>query len=512
MIRAESRTAPVRTSTCVAQKHCGQWFPAPRRGTFALKDGSNAVLFARRAGLLSAAAAVLLTAGCTQAAPPTARKTAAAQPPAPDLSLFLAEEHRIRDTTHIDLDGDGIGERVLTTVLPASGSRGVPIDRENLLVLAWDAAASRWTTVFDATRHAAPEESDLPHLAVTTPEPAWNADADEPLIPDDAPGTEMDIQIDTSVIRWAAGTDLAFSITRGMADGPYTTVSVVRFADQVARVIYHAQSERLQVIDRADEQRLRLTGALLTATDPSCCPARTYTLEVAPTGPEHSYRVVADDRAWLGAYALIPPQVPDGQVVIAAVAPDSPAAAALRPGDILDDVDAVPTPSTEAYGPAVLAELTAVRPGQRLLLAVRRNGQRLMVPVTAVALSDPRAPTRHFSPGLDRASFGVSLDPSHYGPGAALADVDHDGAAAAAGLRPGDVITSVGRLRIADHQDLVLAGFRYRPADKVTISYLDPEGVQHHTQLTLATPRPDAPLDAGPPLARWLCQPERDPP
>jgi S1-C subfamily serine protease len=96
----------------------------------------------------------------------------------------------------------------------------------------------------------------------------------------------------------------------------------------------------------------------------------------------------------------------------------------------------------------------------------------------------------------DRALLGVVLqDSSSNSPfgsdggsssnGAAVSDVASDSPAADAGIQSGDTITGVGSKSVdsADQLRSLLDG--YHPGDKVTISWTDSSGSNHHASVTL---------------------------
>ena len=65
--------------------------------------------------------------------------------------------------------------------------------------------------------------------------------------------------------------------------------------------------------------------------------------------------------------------------------------------------------------------------------------------------------------------IGVSLDPSFSGEGAKVADVTSGGPAADAGMKKGDVITSVNGVAIADANELVVAIRANAPGDEIVL-------------------------------------------
>lgn len=60
-------------------------------------------------------------------------------------------------------------------------------------------------------------------------------------------------------------------------------------------------------------------------------------------------------------------------------------------------------------------------------------------------------------------------------------------AAAAAGINPGDTITSVGGSAVASQSDVESAISAHRPGDRVSVTWLDVTGVTHQATITLGT-------------------------
>jgi putative serine protease PepD len=91
-----------------------------------------------------------------------------------------------------------------------------------------------------------------------------------------------------------------------------------------------------------------------------------------------------------------------------------------------------------------------------------------------------------------RAIIGVSLDPSYTGSGALIGtnsgSVAHNGPAAKAGLRPGDVIVSVEGVKVTSADELIVQIRRRTPGQRLTLSYLR-DGAPHTVTLTLASQR-----------------------
>jgi len=85
------------------------------------------------------------------------------------------------------------------------------------------------------------------------------------------------------------------------------------------------------------------------------------------------------------------------------------------------------------------------------------------------------------------ASLGVQVQSDPNTHGAKIVDVTSGGAAAAAGLPNGVVVTKVDD-RVIDSADALVAAVRSRaPGDKVTLTYTDPSGGNQTVQVTLGT-------------------------
>src|SRR6185312_6920829 len=83
------------------------------------------------------------------------------------------------------------------------------------------------------------------------------------------------------------------------------------------------------------------------------------------------------------------------------------------------------------------------------------------------------------------ASLGVQVSNDASAQGAKIVEVTNGGAAAAAGLPSGVVVTKVDD-RVIGSADALVAAVRSRaPGDKVTLTYLDPSGKPQTVQVTL---------------------------
>ena len=120
---------------------------------------------------------------------------------------------------------------------------------------------------------------------------------------------------------------------------------------------------------------------------------------------------------------------------VAAVEPGSPAEkAGLREGDLVLDLDGAPQPTWRLFEQSIL-----VRPNDEVSLGVERDGRRLQLPLSIAA----EGPNRVGFSGI-RAWCRVEV-----------AQVSESGAAAAAGLRQGDVLESLDGERLCTTEALV---------------------------------------------------------
>jgi putative serine protease PepD len=82
--------------------------------------------------------------------------------------------------------------------------------------------------------------------------------------------------------------------------------------------------------------------------------------------------------------------------------------------------------------------------------------------------------------------IGVKVDLQYSGAGAQISEVTEGGAAAAAGLRSGDVVLAVGDRQIDDSTELIVAIRSYAPGDTVTVKVKDGSGTRD-VQVTLGS-------------------------
>jgi serine protease Do len=160
-------------------------------------------------------------------------------------------------------------------------------------------------------------------------------------------------------------------------------------------------------------------------------------------------------------------QRPDGALV-SQVAPGSPAAAAgLKPGDVIQKIDGQPT----VQAGALSARIAQAEPGERIALGIWRQGRAQDLSVTlGRAGGEAQAGARRGADGDDAAPggarLGLALRPLQPAE-RAEAQLDHGllvqdarGAAARAGVAPGDVLLAINGQPVdsVDALKKVLAG------------------------------------------------------
>lgn len=127
-------------------------------------------------------------------------------------------------------------------------------------------------------------------------------------------------------------------------------------------------------------------------------------------------------------------------VLIADVRADGPAAnAGVQPGDIVAELGAIPISSRLQFERAA----RALRPGERVTLRLRRDGRERTLAVSVG--EDPEGSPPSGGPAITRRRLGLGVQPFHPVAGVVAGILDAHGAAARAGLRPGDIIREVDR-------------------------------------------------------------------
>jgi serine protease Do/serine protease DegQ len=180
--------------------------------------------------------------------------------------------------------------------------------------------------------------------------------------------------------------------------------------------------------------------------------------------PINLARLIADQliekgevsRGWLGV--SIQPLTPElaesfgldtvaGALVNQVLAGSPAEKAGVRRGDVLLTYDGKPV-----RGVRELQLLVASSPaGSKAELVVLRQGKRLTLPVIIAAQpSPPIAATAPERRQEQSRGLGLSVAPTAEGKGVQVEAVDHASAAAAAGVRPGDIILAINQQEVND--------------------------------------------------------------
>jgi len=151
--------------------------------------------------------------------------------------------------------------------------------------------------------------------------------------------------------------------------------------------------------------------------------------------------------------------------LVAEVEPSGPAAkAGLKPGDVITAVN-----GTAVGDPRALARhVAALRPSSTATLAVRRDGAEQVLTMTAASLPEPAADASAPGEPSSGGKLGLALAPinpaareklklSDDVQGAVIAAVRPGSPASEAGLKPGDVLLSVGNRQVASPEEAVQA-------------------------------------------------------
>ena len=151
-----------------------------------------------------------------------------------------------------------------------------------------------------------------------------------------------------------------------------------------------------------------------------------------------------------------------GGALVSGVEPDSAAArAGLRQGDVIVAIDG----EKLADNNALRNRIAGTKPGSKVAVEILRDGRSQTLSATLDAQKSD-AKTRVSGPdGSDTQGFGMTVQPltpeiarelelTGRRDGVVIRDVDPDGAAAAAGLRPGDVIAQVNGKGVTSASEL----------------------------------------------------------
>ena len=148
--------------------------------------------------------------------------------------------------------------------------------------------------------------------------------------------------------------------------------------------------------------------------------------------------------------------------LVSGVEPNSPAAlAGLRQGDVIVSVDG----EKLADNNALRNRIAGTKPGSKVAVEVLRDGQNQTLYATLDAQQADAAARSNGSGGSDAQGFGMTVQPltpdvarelglTNRRDGVVIREIDPDGAAAAAGLEPGDVIFQVNGKAVTTSAEL----------------------------------------------------------
>jgi S1-C subfamily serine protease len=151
--------------------------------------------------------------------------------------------------------------------------------------------------------------------------------------------------------------------------------------------------------------------------------------------------------------------------LISGVEPESAAArAGLRQGDVVTAING----ESIADSNALRNHIASTKPGSQVSLEVLRDGSKRTVTATLDTLKPVAGERAERSEGGESGDFGLSVQPltpdvarelelTKKTGGIVVRDVDPDGAGAAAGLQPGDVITQVNGKAVSSVSELKAA-------------------------------------------------------
>jgi serine protease Do len=186
---------------------------------------------------------------------------------------------------------------------------------------------------------------------------------------------------------------------------------------------------------------------------------------------------------------------PTSPLIVNAVADGSPASSVIQRGDEILSVEGVTPPNaSNLLGPSIIDAVASQLPGTPLALLIKRDGQQMVVHMTASSYENPaRANTSTpeagylgiemttDSPAVSQ-SDGLGTDR-----GAVIVSTPSNSPAANAGLVSGDVITSINGTQVSGTTDVSLALASVTAADSVSIDYVDLNGASHTVNVQLSS-------------------------
>jgi hypothetical protein len=390
---------------------------------------------------------------------------------------------------------------VVISVAPGVAANDVSGEAvDTIRVLAWDIFAKRWTVVFDsATAQFSPafrlDAADDLYEDAVIPTPPTSTPPQPPL------AQLVDAQVAQIADQPHGGVDLVFEGIEGGSAVGTQLVGIVHFGEGVAGVAW-AYEERdigtFSVVGKAPDQQLAFNKPeWVTPADAECCGVRTFRFDVAGTpgfGDSEYYSVVSDNRSWLGAWVLSTYSQNQVSDEVLAIAPNSPAAKTLKPGDLIESVVGSSVRSS-LLAPAVIDEVAAHTAGSVITLHIERDGKPMQVRVRLGSRDDKAAvdasPPNPGYLGMDGVTMTGQLaaeDSLPNVPGALVTNAGSGTAAAAAGLQADDIVVDIGSYRITSLGSLNLPLVQFGANSTTSLQFVTPEGVQRTVSVTLATP------------------------
>lgn len=390
--------------------------------------------------------------------------------PAPVLSRFVPTDWRVASRKDVVLKPGAVRGVVLHIVGPPEPVSGLAPG--NVLLLAWDKNARRWSTVFDARR-------------LRRSYPAQ----DDALFGDNEPDDVKILYLHGA----SGGSDIAISANlRAGGTPPGQVVIVVRFADSVARVIYSFEgfgSGSISNKSHGQYENLVVTSQFYNGRDSHCCPVRDFSIELKESSSfgDLDLEPVADDRPWTGAYVTNG----DSHMLVVSVAPKSPADGVLHPGDEITGIAGVKI--GDPNGDYSIEDAVDRHvPGDLLTFEVRRDNQSFRLPLRlASRLDEYRTQARPTVP-----DFGWYITDTDKGPSVGLKD--GESAARNAGIPDGAIVTAIANHATATSDDVFLQLAQASALKPISVSYRDTKG-----RVSTASVEHFLPIESDPVVPFW---------
>jgi M6 family metalloprotease-like protein len=241
--------------------------------------------------------------------------------------------------------------------------------------------------------------------------------------------------------------------------------------------------------------RIVLAGLLVMATPPASRADDLADFKTVSTAQKTTLKPSAEGSVGQSGYLGVEVEANGaGQLSIADVAENSPAqSAGLKRGDRLRRVDDRAVATEDDFRGALLAHV----PGENVSIEVEREGASVKVEAALAAPSRPKKLAER------RAVLGLGMAPTESEEGIAIRFVQPGTPAAAAGLRPGDVLVKVNdaSLGVALAMNDALAD--KEPGDTVNLTYRR-EGVESQVRVKLAASQAEDNRGNAPtPLPLW---------